>query len=834
MDSQKKKKNAGNRLPLILIASLAAVTLLAFAVRFLVFPGTPKAPEAESVLSDEGSEEMSTDEELSEESIEEAEVLPPPDYSGLFLISELMAHNGSTLIDPLGTFTDWVEIYNYSSEEASLDGWLLMKEDGSVYLLSGTAAPASYTLFFPAADPENGKVSFSEGDTLKLLDPLGEVRDEVVLPCGLTDGTSNLAFVRNEDDTFSASRMPTPGYPSTDEGYEAFCASKKAVGPLVINEACIYNPGNIYAEGERPDWVEIRNISSSPVDLSSYYLSDSKKDLTFYQLPEVTLESGEYYLVICDQELENTEQSGFGFSAGMEDLFLSSSEGVIDYVSLFNVPPTGSMGRVEGEDGFFYFETPTPREENARGYRQISENVMVSVAPGQYADLSTVTVELIGNGTIYYTLNGSVPTTDSNVYTEPLVLERTTVIRCFNQEENKIRGSICNYGYFLGETTELPILSLVINSYENFSNCFSEGIKGVEYTSHLTMYEGNETIFSAACGTSLAGWTSLSLPKKSMNINFRSRYGQSEIHADIFGGGVTDFSNLNIRCGQDYTFATVRTELCQDLALELPDSHVMAQRSRYCLLFINGRYYGLYALKENISRETFANNMDVSKHDVLSSHAPAAAIPENPYYTEVLQFVYNNDITEPENYEYLCSILDIDSLIDWIIMEGWCANTDTFANLRYYRATTGEDTRWKLAFYDLDWSFYYTRSQFINVFFTDYGNAGTQMPGFLKRLAKNPDFRDALLTRYAQVIQTTLSTENVNAKMDELIGIVDPEIERDHERWWASSRFGWESEVKFLRNCLSDEYLEHSVDNLRYSLNLTDEDMKPYFPQYYQ
>ena len=60
-----------------------------------------------------------------------------------------------------------------------------------------------------------------------------------------------------------------------------------------------------------------------------------------------------------------------------------------------------------------------------------------------------------------------------------------------------------------------------------------------------------------------------------------------------------------------------------------------------------------------------------------------------------------NDLSEPENYEEICRRLDVDSLIDWLILEGYFANDDlTFGNVRYCRSTEN-DGKWRLMFYDL-------------------------------------------------------------------------------------------------------------------------------------
>ena len=67
---------------------------------------------------------------------------------------------------------------------------------------------------------------------------------------------------------------------------------------LVINELMSANRDVIYDEdGETPDWIEILNNGSTSVNLSDYYLSESKSNLLKWQLPDYVLSPGKPFLV---------------------------------------------------------------------------------------------------------------------------------------------------------------------------------------------------------------------------------------------------------------------------------------------------------------------------------------------------------------------------------------------------------------------------------------------------------------------------------------------------------------------------------------------------------
>lgn len=86
---------------------------------------------------------------------------------------------------------EWLELYNYGSQEVSLSGWHLAAADGSPNIaLSGSIAPAGYYLIERTDDttvsdtPANLVASFghglgNDGEDLSLIDGAGNIQDEV-------------------------------------------------------------------------------------------------------------------------------------------------------------------------------------------------------------------------------------------------------------------------------------------------------------------------------------------------------------------------------------------------------------------------------------------------------------------------------------------------------------------------------------------------------------------------------------------------------------------------------------------------------------------------------
>ena len=256
----------------------------------------------------------------------------------------------------------------------------------------------------------------------------------------------------------------------------------------------------------------------------------------------------------------------------------------------------------------------------------------------------------------------------------------------------------------------------------------------------------------------------------------------------------------------------------QELCAELDTT--VTQRSRYCMLYINGEYWGIYCLKDDITRQFYANLTGTAKEDVTMLPSPVAQ--NSAVYTEALGLWQDTTLTRREAYERFCEAMDMDGFIDWVLLEGYCANVDIKSNLRYFRTGDGP---WQIAFYDLDWAFQ-TRS---NCFFNLIGSEQTaQIAPTIRWLFGIDDFRERLLTRYAELTETTLSDEHVTEKIDEFRALLAPEIARERAHWGGSEK-DWNEQVDALRANIADDYAAHTVRSLCSILGVGEEERMEYF-----
>lgn len=732
----------------------------------------------------------------------------PVIYNKSLEISELMLHNKASLMDGAGHFHPWIELHNTSDAEAELSGWSLTAGGDSCALPTVVLAPGEYKVVFLTGSSQceaqdSAALSPKAGDTLTLTAPDGEAVCSLVC----TETAADISQAMGEDGSFTCSAYPTPGYPNTDSGYCAWQSGRAVPVPVAINEV---SPASALYE----DYVEIKNTSDSDVNLSDYYLSDSSGKLYRSPLPDTLLSPGEIAVFYCGDVLD------FSLDPDEEAVYLSNGSGCVDHLPLANIPAGGTAGRIDGEAGVFLFSAPSPGEENPDGARQVSAPPEVSVQPGIYEEIQELTVEILSPSMVYYTTDCSPLSTDCSVYSQPLTLTETTVVRAFAREEGKLPSPAVTFSYIINEGLSLPVISLVTDS-----GSFSGLSKTEEVSGNLSFFEEAGS-FSANCGITLSGNKSLNYPKKSLNIKFRSCYGPSSVSYDLYGTEVKEFRSLNIRAGQDYVYSFIKNELWQDVCLEATDN-VLSQHSRYCAMFFNGEFYGIYALKENMSASLYASVKGVDKDDVEVEKLPSQR--GSSFYEEVELYCRQNDLSDAECYAQLSALVDMDSFVDYFVVMGFTGNNDLYSNVRLYRSEKN-GLKWSLAFYDLDLASRDPAHAYTNLTSHYDFDGSPTLELMYRKLLQNSDFRQRVIQRFSALYGNVLSNENLINKIEAYRAILTPDMQRDHDRWYLETAV-WERCLNALEELFTKgDWQGRALDNFCRILNISAEERALYFP----
>ncbi len=142
-------------------------------------------------------------------------------------------------------------------------------------------------------------------------------------------------------------------------------------GDVVLNEFMASNESTTADNaGEYDDWIELYNVSSQPVDLTGYALSDNEGNITKWFFPDGTTIQPDAYLIVWadddeDQSSANELHANFKLSSDGETLILVNASGnIIDAFEFGAQVSDVSMARIPNGIGDFEFRTETFNANN--------------------------------------------------------------------------------------------------------------------------------------------------------------------------------------------------------------------------------------------------------------------------------------------------------------------------------------------------------------------------------------------------------------------------------------------------------------------------------------
>ncbi len=217
----------------------------------------------------------------------------------------------------------------------------------------------------------------------------------------------------------------------------AMPCSVSAQQPILTEFLARNDSGVRDEDGDRSDWIEVHNPSSSTINLGGWRLTDESNDLTKWAFPPETLAPGEYLVVFASNKDRTTAgqplHTNFRLASGGEFLALVSPAAQI--ITQFAPQyPAQSADVSYGYEGDLvtvaFFDPPTPGAPNGSGGAPPLEPVTFSRTPGFESGSAPLGLQHPSPGaTIRYTLDGREPSGQDLIYAAPLLLTETTTLR---------------------------------------------------------------------------------------------------------------------------------------------------------------------------------------------------------------------------------------------------------------------------------------------------------------------------------------------------------------------------------------------------------------------
>ncbi|WP_020571886.1 CotH kinase family protein [Neolewinella persica] len=783
-------------------------------------------------------------------------------------LNEAVSSN-SIFLDEDDDSPDWFELYNPGTQTVDLSGYTLSdKADnpGKWTIPNGlTLAPDQYA-FFWASDKDRSDVAsyrtlVNRGDDFRYLIPTGSVDDSWTSPffddAAWAEGPSGFGYDDGDDATIVPNGTSSVFLRRTftvntlenlkelffdvdfDDGFVAYLNgteiarfnmvdSRPAWNAFANNnyEARIYgegiplrfvvaDPASLLVAGENLLSIQVHNVNAFSSDMSMIPFltaryaglnSDGVTPPTILSLPRATL------------------HTNFKLSVDGETLFLHDTAGVfVDSLRVHDVPANVSIG-IPGMGGVpRLFRTTTPGERNPdTGFAGLAPGSVIFSQGG--GPTGTFALSLAGADTPYqirYTLDATEPAATSPLYTAPLAINTTTVVRAAIFRPDYLPSTTQSETYLIGTNHSLPVVTLVTEP-DNFFHpvtgmyVLGEGYEGnlpffgsniweeIENPINFTFHEPDGSArFQFDGGVKIFGGWSRANDQRSLSLFARSRYGVDEINYGLFPQrSYTEFQALVLRnAGNDNGSSMLRDVVLTSL---MENSNVDIQAYRSVATYLNGEYWGLYNLREKVNEHYLASLHGHDPDEINMLEFDADVIQgSNEGYRAMIDFMAANTLTNEANYRQVADQIDLDNFIQYFVAQIYYDNTDWPGNnIKYWQPDGG---KWRWILFDTDfgaglWNGNAANANTLQFALEANGPNWPNPPWstfLFRRMMENTGFRHRFINQLADEMNSRFLPTSVIEHINRQAAAIESEIPLHQQRWEAGNN--WRSAVESIR-----------------------------------
>ncbi len=589
---------------------------------------------------------------------------------------------------------------------------------------------------------------------------------------------------------------------------------------IIISEYCAVNDSVIEDEtGSSPDWIELYNSGTEPVNLSGMYLTDNPADLLKWKIPsgDLILQPDSFLLLWADNKpYLGITHLGFKLSSAETIELRTPTAEYVDSVTIENIFADISVGRINSypDSTWVYYDTPTPGSANTGNYfHGLSASPKFSVESGFYNNILQVEISSPdAENTIYYTINGHDPLpgdTGTYLYSVPVSISQTTVLRALSMKVGFMPCRIVSAVYFFGENPSLDVMATITDP-DNltgplgiYSHPWNEGYAWERFSQHI-LFKDQQPVFMANSGLRIQGGNSVGMAKKSFRQHYRDQYGNDRFTYPIFAeNGLNSYKNIVLRAGYDDDITTSAGTLLRDpLSTEIWRSlGSLTSYSDFVALYLNTNYWGIYNIKESVDEDFFFDHLGTENLDVIRylKEGPVLLYGDLIEWDELRAIFSATDFSIDDSYYAISEIIDMKNFIDLLAFTHCSAYRSwTWGSFIFKESAAGSKWRWTI--WDSDRS--YTEINWNG--FTDYAiTTAEKWSNFMpKELIKNRIFRNTLINRTADMLNSVFRPENVIVTLDSLKAIIEPEMPAELERWNPGS--GWNAKIQGVKDFLTN------------------------------
>ena len=533
--------------------------------------------------------------------------------------------------------------------------------------------------------------------------------------------------------------------------------------------------------------------------------------------------------------------------------------------------------------GFLPYHTPL--EPNPAYFTQNQEpeadwgEVHFSLEGGRYDD--NIVVELscdVEGAAILYTLDGSEPDITSFVYSKPIAVTdegrpnqyttkkcmlkpsenadnseteygvnevyKATVIRARILKDAKFSSSIQTNTYFINSDYTLPLVSITTEPSGLFDDVEGAYVLGYSYytprkygisatenrntnsfvprdfAGHVEIHDLDGSVFEDDMIFSIAGKSSVS---KALQKSFNVILDNKKITGDMLGASsALAYERFTLRgTGTGVVKENLYAYPSAFVSNLISEESVGGQKSRFCILFIDGEYWGLYSLMEPKGKEYINKHTGTAKKD-LTLVMPWKNI-SNGEFDALFDTISDKDFSNKADYEWVKTEIDIENFMAFVLTETYFGNTDALGkgdhNLHIIKEKGG---LWQWKIFDFDCTMVDGDNYLKGILnLTPGNNKEEEKKNFsvwlFQKLWKSEEFQSEF-KEYVQLKCSELYTkENVTAAFEEHISSIETEMPENLRR--CEKGYTKLKQLSFAIRGIDAEYNNFTMDDWEIVVN---------------
>lgn len=320
----------------------------------------------------------------------------------------------------------------------------------------------------------------------------------------------------------------------------------------------------------------------------------------------------------------------------------------------------------------------------------------------------------------------------------------------------------------------------------NYRQRGSEWERGAQ----ITLLDKNGSInVEKDIGIRIQGGVSRGFLPKSLNVYSRKKYDNKDhFEFELFSDSFLPAS-INLASGGNQVITQFNDYM---MSKRVNNLHFATMKFEPCVLFLDGEYWGFYWMNNRYDSAHISHYYHVNSDDILMIKNGSINIGDDRFY-ELYKSMYTtiteSDMTDSDNYEKACEIIDIESFIDYYATQIYIARSVDWPSSNYalWRTVTANDNtsyadgKWR-------WMLFDSNSDSMNAdgLYDNSLEYVIEQDKMFSSLWDNKEFKQAFQKRILEIADMCFNSSEMTSFIDDYSEKMYPIMEKSWMRFYGS------------------------------------------------